>query len=79
MGVGLITEADVNLAMAAGAIIVGFHTRPDNRAQQLAISEGVNIRLYQVIYEVESEIKAASRSPNAGSPVVRAAFARSIA
>lgn len=59
MGVGLISEADVNLAMASGAIIVGFHTRPDNRAQQLAINEGVDIRLYQVIYEVESEIKAA--------------------
>ncbi|MEZ4649152.1 MAG: translation initiation factor IF-2 [Candidatus Eisenbacteria bacterium] len=59
MGVGLISEADVNLAMASGAIIIGFHTRTDPRAHQLALSEDVDIRLYQVIYDVEKEVKAA--------------------
>lgn len=59
MGVGLISEADVNLAMASGAIIIGFHTRTDPRAHQLALSESVDIRIYEVIYDVEKEVKAA--------------------
>jgi len=59
MGVGLISEADVHLAMASGAIIIGFHTRTDPRAHQLALNEDVDIRLYQVIYDVEKEMKAA--------------------
>jgi len=58
-GVGLINESDVLLAVASGAIIVGFHTRPDARAHQAALSEGVDVRLYSVIYEVERDVKAA--------------------
>ncbi|MEZ4653602.1 MAG: translation initiation factor IF-2 [Candidatus Eisenbacteria bacterium] len=58
-GVGLINESDVQLAMASKAIIVGFHTRADARAHQLALSEDVEIRLYRVIYDVEQEIKDA--------------------
>jgi translation initiation factor IF-2 len=58
-GVGLISESDVQLAMASKAIIVGFHTRADSRAHQLALNEDVEIRLYRVIYDVEQEIKDA--------------------
>ncbi len=58
-GVGLINESDVLLAKASGAIVVGFHTRPDSKAHQLALTEKVDVRLYRVIYEVEKEIKDA--------------------
>jgi translation initiation factor IF-2 len=58
-GVGLINESDVLLALASKAIILGFHTRPDAKAHQLALTENVDIRLYQVIYDVEKEIKDA--------------------
>ena len=58
-GVGLINESDILLAVASGAIIIGFHTRPDARAHQAALSEGVDVRLYQVIYEVEKDVKDA--------------------
>lgn len=59
LGVGQISEVDVNLAMASGAVIIGFHTKVDSRAQHLAQTEGVDIHLYEVIYDVEKEIKAA--------------------
>jgi len=58
-GVGRINESDVLLATASGAIIVGFHVRPDPRATQLAQEEGVEVRLYSVIYEAIEEIEAA--------------------
>jgi translation initiation factor IF-2 len=58
-GVGLINESDVLLAVASGAIIIGFHTRPDAKAHQAILSEGVDVRLYQVIYEVEKDVKDA--------------------
>ncbi len=58
-GVGLINESDILLAVASGAIIIGFHTRPDAKAHQAAISEGVDVRLYTVIYEVEKDVKDA--------------------
>ena len=50
-GVGAITESDILLARTAGAIIVGFHVRPDNNARAAAEREGVDIKLYKVIYE----------------------------
>ena len=58
-GVGSINESDVLLAAASDAIIIGFHVRPDLRARELALREKVDIRLYDVIYEIESNIRKA--------------------
>jgi len=58
-GVGSIIESDVLLAAASNAIIIGFHVRPDLRARELALKENVDIRLYEVIYEIESDIRKA--------------------
>ncbi|OGF22804.1 MAG: hypothetical protein A2V63_10465 [Candidatus Eisenbacteria bacterium RBG_19FT_COMBO_70_11] len=57
--VGQITESDVLLAAASGAIIVGFHARPDPKARELAERESVEIRLYDVIYKAVEEVKQA--------------------
>ena len=58
-GVGAITEADINLASASDAIIVGFQVRPSTSARKLADQEQIDIRLYSVIYKAIDEIKAA--------------------
>jgi len=59
-GVGAITETDVNLAKAArNAIIIGFHVRPDNNARAAAEREGVDIKLYRIIYEAVNEVRSA--------------------
>jgi translation initiation factor IF-2 len=58
-GVGAITEGDILLAKASGAIIIGFHVRPDNNARQAAEREGVDIRLYRIIYEAVNDVRAA--------------------
>jgi translation initiation factor IF-2 len=58
-GVGSINESDVLLAAASDAIVIGFHVRPDLRARELAAKEDVDIRLYEVIYEIESDIRKA--------------------
>jgi len=58
-GVGAVTESDILLARAAGAIIVGFHVRPDNNARTAADREGVEIKLYKVIYEAVNDVRAA--------------------
>jgi translation initiation factor IF-2 len=58
-GVGGITEGDVNLAVASRAIIVGFNVRPAGKAGQLAESEGIEIRLYSVIYNAIDDVKSA--------------------
>ena len=57
--VGQISESDVLLAAASGAIIVGFHVRPDSRVRELADREKVEIRLYDVIYKAVEEVKQA--------------------
>lgn len=57
--VGAITETDVMLAAASNAIIIGFHVRPDAKVQALAEEEGVDIRLYSIIYEVIDDVKKA--------------------
>ncbi len=57
--VGAISETDVLLAQTSGAIIIGFHVRPERKARELAEREGVDIRSYRVIYEAAEEIKAA--------------------
>lgn len=56
-GVGGIAEADVNLAKAAGAIIFGFNVRPTSKAKQLAEREGVELRAYDIIYELLDDAK----------------------
>jgi translation initiation factor IF-2 len=57
--VGAITESDILLARASGAIIVGFHVRPDNNARSAAEREGVEIKLYKIIYEAVEDVKSA--------------------
>ncbi len=57
--VGAITEGDILLAKAAGAIIIGFHVRPDNKARSAAEREGVEIKLYKIIYEAVADVRAA--------------------
>ncbi len=58
-GVGGVNESDVSLASAAGAIIIAFHVVPDDQAAQAADKEGVEIRRYDIIYEVTDHIKQA--------------------
>jgi translation initiation factor IF-2 len=58
-GVGTITETDVNLAMASGAIIIGFNVKPIAKAQTLAEQEKVDIRTYSVIYDMIDDVKKA--------------------
>ncbi len=58
---GAINESDVSLASASNAIIIGFNVKPENQAKDLAESEKVDIRLYQVIYNVIDDIEAAMK------------------
>jgi len=58
-GVGGITESDVNLALASGAVIIGFNARADAAARKLIESAGVDVRYYNVIYDAVEEVKAA--------------------
>jgi translation initiation factor IF-2 len=58
-GVGAVTEGDILLAKASGAIIIGFHVRPDNKARSAADREGVEIKLYKIIYEAVADVRAA--------------------
>ncbi len=58
-GVGGITETDISLAAASNAIVLGFNVRPAPKASKFADLEGVDIRLYQIIYEAVDDIKSA--------------------
>jgi translation initiation factor IF-2 len=58
-GVGAINESDVLLATTAGAIVIGFHVRPTGEARALAGREGVDIKLYSIIYEAVEDVRAA--------------------
>ena len=60
-GVGAIRESDVMLASASNAIIVGFNVRPDSVAEENAKNDGVDIRLYRIIYDCIEEIQAAMK------------------
>ncbi len=60
-GVGAISPNDVNLASASNAVLIGFNIRPDETARRLAENEGVDLRFYQVIYEIEDDLKKAMR------------------
>lgn len=58
-GVGGISESDVNLAIASGALIIGFNVRADGSARKLAENEDVEIRYYNIIYDAIDDVKAA--------------------
>ncbi|MBO0885783.1 MAG: translation initiation factor IF-2, partial [Acidimicrobiales bacterium] len=58
-GVGGVSESDVGLAAASNATIIGFNVRPDRRARELAETQGVEIRTYEIIYRVLEDIQAA--------------------
>jgi len=58
-GVGGITESDVNLAVVSNATVVGFNVRPDRNAREVAEREGVELRLYEVIYNVLEDVNNA--------------------
>jgi translation initiation factor IF-2 len=83
--VGTITESDVSLASASDAVILGFHTRIDNGVPEVAKREGVQIKLYAIIYELIDQVKEAmaglldpvARDVVVGSAEVRKVFALS--
>ncbi len=58
-GVGAITPNDVNLASASNAVLIGFNIRPDETVKRLADNEQVDLRFYQVIYDIENDLKKA--------------------
>jgi translation initiation factor IF-2 len=58
-GVGGITESDVTLAKASSAIVIGFNVRPAGKSRALADQEGVDIKLYQIIYDAIDDVKKA--------------------
>jgi translation initiation factor IF-2 len=68
-GVGAISPNDVNLASASNAVLIGFNIRPDETARRLAENEGVDLRFYQVIYDIENDLRKAMTGML--SPVVR--------
>jgi translation initiation factor IF-2 len=57
--VGGITESDVLLAAASNAIVIGFNVRPESKGASLAAKEGVDVRLYTIIYEAVADVRAA--------------------
>ncbi|HEU4354628.1 MAG TPA: translation initiation factor IF-2 [Actinomycetota bacterium] len=79
---GAVTESDIKLAMASHAIVVGFNVRPDATARELAEREGVDVRLYRVIYDAIDDIRSAlsgmlkpeERETELGRAEVRALF-----
>lgn len=80
-GVGMINESDVLLAAASDAIIIGFHISMDARARELSKTEKVDIRLYDIIYEAEDDIKKAMSgllSPDISERFVGSAEVRNV-
>ncbi len=80
-GVGAISEADVNLASASDAIILGFQVRPTLGARKLSDQEQIDIRLYSVIYKAIDEIKAAMEgmlSPDIEEKILGSAEVREV-
>lgn len=80
-GVGAVNESDVMLALAAGAVIVGFRVRPDALARQASSRDAVDIQVYDVIYEAVDDVRAALEgllAPERRESVLGAAEARVI-
>ncbi len=81
-GVGAVTESDISLALASQAVVIGFNVRPDVSARELAEREGVDIRLYRVIYDAIDDVRSAlggmlspeQREAELGRAEVRATF-----
>ncbi len=81
-GVGAITENDIRLALASQAVVIGYNVRPNAEATALAEKEGVDVRLYRVIYEAIDDVRSAlsgmlspeERVLELGSAEVRAVF-----
>jgi translation initiation factor IF-2 len=81
-GVGAVTESDISLAMASQAVVIGFNVRPDVAARDLAEREGVDVRLYRVIYDAIDDVRSAlagmlspeQRETELGRAEVRATF-----
>ncbi len=79
---GAVTESDIALALASNAIVVGFNVRPDAQARDLADREGVDVRLYRVIYDAIDDIRSAlsgmlspeQQERDTGTAEVRALF-----
>jgi translation initiation factor IF-2 len=79
---GAVTESDIKLAMASSAIVVGFNVRPDATARELTEKEGVDVRLYRVIYDAIDDVRNAlsgmlkpeERETELGRAEVRALF-----
>ena len=71
-GAGGITESDVTLAAASGAIVIGFNVRANKQAREAATREGVEIRYYNIIYDLVDDVKAAMSGLL--SPEVRETF-----
>jgi translation initiation factor IF-2 len=79
--VGAINESDVLLAETAGAVIIGFRVRPDAKARQLAERDGVDIQLYDVIYNAVNDVRAALEgmlAPEQREVIVGAAEVREV-
>jgi translation initiation factor IF-2 len=84
-GVGGISESDVNLAIAAKGVIIGFNVRADAGARKLAEGNGIDIRYYNIIYDAVDELKAAmsgmlapeKREEVIGSAEIRTVFVAS--
>ncbi|MCI8815107.1 MAG: translation initiation factor IF-2, partial [Lachnospiraceae bacterium] len=60
-GVGAINESDVSLASTSNAIVIGFNVRPDTQAKAIAEQEGVDMRLYKVIYQAIEDVESAMK------------------
>ena len=60
-GVGAINESDITLASTSNAIVIGFNVRPDTQAKAVAEQEGVDLRLYKVIYQAIEDVESAMR------------------
>ena len=71
-GVGGISESDINLAAASGAVVLGFNVRANGQARDVAVREGIEIRYYNIIYDLVDDIKAAMGGKLA--PEVRETF-----
>ncbi len=80
-GIGGITESDVNLALASGAVLFGFNVRADVTAKKLADAEGVDIRYYSIIYQLIDDVKQAMSgllSPEIREQIVGTAEVRDV-
>ena len=79
--VGAITESDVTLAAASDAFIIGFQVRPSGAAKRLAEQEGVDVRIYSIIYDAIEEVKSAMEgmlSPDVKEEVIGMAEVRQV-